>query len=168
MSIDQVTYRKTMGFFATGVAVLTLPDDEGFCGITMNSLTSVSLDPSLVLFCIKRHADTYAKTMSSRRFTINILNESQEDIAHLCARKGGGQLKVSQVESLDSGINLLHGAIASLDCETIKTFPGGDHTIILAQVHGLISDPSKNPLIFYRSEFQGLNFDLDHLQKVAI
>lgn len=165
MSFDQLTYRKTMGFFATGVAVLTLPDEDEFKGITLNSLTSVSLDPAIILFCVKRHADSYAKVMASRHYSINILSEDQKDIAIECTKKGGGIIHSNQIENSE---NLkLKGSLATINCHTFETHVGGDHTIIVARVDSLEAIPSKNPLLFYKSEFTSFSSPLENL-KIAI
>src|ERR1039457_6912146 len=83
------SFRQLMGCFATGVTVVTAHDPElGPVGITINSLTSVSLKPPLVLFCLEKNAHIYAVFRKSKYFAVNILGEGQEEVSrHLADRK---------------------------------------------------------------------------------
>src|SRR5437879_7341033 len=87
MGLDQETFRRAMGCFATGVTVITVDYQGEVQGMTANAFTSVSLDPMLVLVCVDQKARTHAHLHARKRFGINVLSEQQRAIAELYARQ---------------------------------------------------------------------------------
>lgn len=122
-------FRGSLGRFATGVAVVTVAADGQRHGITVNSFTSVSLDPPLVLVSIQRTASSHA-LLAGRPFTVNILGAEQQSIAmHFAGRPN------AEPNWLDgSYAPRLAGALSHFECTPWAEYDGGDHTLFLGRV----------------------------------
>jgi 3-hydroxy-9,10-secoandrosta-1,3,5(10)-triene-9,17-dione monooxygenase reductase component len=160
--VDADSLRRVAGHFVTGVAVVTTVHEGRPCGLTVNSFTSVSLDPPLVLVSVARSARAYRCIEAEGRFAVNVLSEGQEEIARLFASKaaedkfGGLAQRASP-----HGFPILDGAHAWLDCEVVARHPGGNtHTIYVARVTALGSTAGR-PLVFYGSRYVGLGAATD-------
>lgn len=149
MTFDQRVFRNALGRFATGVAVVTTRDPDGApVGVTVNSFSSVSLDPPLVLFCLDRSASGLRSFLESTRFAVNILGEDQREISR---RFSGPWAERWTGVGYDSGVTgspLLHGCLANLDCVLVATHDGGDHVILVGRVEQL-SETVGRPLLYY-------------------
>ena len=152
--------RRTMSKFATGIAVLTTIDDKDQThALTANAITSVCLEPPLVLVCVAHSTNTYMFMELRGRFGINILNDNQESIAKYYARKPEdrrGDVQVTFSNS-DGGSVMLDGSLAFLECRIEASHVHGDHTIYIAEVEKVIYSESGEPLVFFDSRFNGLN-----------
>ena len=117
-----------MSRWVTGVAVVTSRDETGPRGATTNALTSLSLDPLLMLVCLDRGSNTLEAVRVSGRFCINVLAAGQEEIARRFATKASGHEKLAGVahEPVD-GVPVLDGVVAWLVCELERELDGGDH-----------------------------------------
>ena len=154
MDINNTTLRKILSEFATGVCIVAVGDDpKNILGVTINSFTSVSMEPPLVMYCMKTKAESFEKVMKFPKFSINILAHDHDDLAMKCVMRGGHVIETSQFEFSKSGIPFLSDSIASIECEVETTYPGGDHTIILGKVIALNHPRDTKPLIFHRSKF---------------
>ncbi|MEE8110894.1 MAG: flavin reductase family protein [bacterium] len=157
MSVSGDDLRRAMGLFATGVTVVTVLDDEGTPkGFTVNSLTSVSLDPPLVLVCVDLSADVYPCFRRDRAFAVNILSEDQEKISRTFASKIEEKFEEVSCRPGKLGPPLLDGCIGHLECRIIQDYPGGDHTIFVGQVEASESAGDGNPLLFYGGKYAKL------------
>ena len=131
--------RSCLGRFATGVAVVTFAHDDEPRGVTINSFTSVSLEPPLVLVSIARGARSH-DTLRGRPFCVNVLGAEQEAVARCFA---GGPAPEDLSWHAGSVAPALGGALAQLQCRPWAEYDGGDHTLFLGQVvdfnyrHGL-------------------------------
>lgn len=145
------TLRSVMACFPTGVTVVTTRDAQGApMGLTVNSFTSVSLEPPLVLVCIGRSTGSHDRLIASGVFTVSVLSEAQEEIARRFARQPSeGRFDGVPWSQAPSGNPLLEGATAWLDCSIEELMQAGDHTIILgrAQSCGASDTPA---LLFHR------------------
>ena len=93
MAFDRNELRRVMGHFATGVAVVTTHDGQGRCyGLTANAVSSVSLDPPLVLVCVDKRAESYPAFDRSQVFVVNVLGEHQEELSRRFAVSGGDKV----------------------------------------------------------------------------
>src|SRR3712207_5302631 len=118
-----------MGHFATGVAVVTAMGPGGPGGMTANALTSLSLDPLLMLVCFDNTARTLPAIRAAGRFGISILRADQDAVAAVFASKAPEQEKFAGVGyTLEDGVPVLDGALAWLACTVHELLPGGDHT----------------------------------------
>jgi flavin reductase len=125
--------RSCLGRFATGVAVVTFDGPDGRRGITVNSFTSVSVEPPLVLVSVARSARSH-DTLKGRPFCVNVLAAEQEQLARQFA--GSGSASADQpVTWIDGTIApRLAGVLAHLECRPWRDYPGGDHTLFLGEV----------------------------------
>ncbi|HLH67401.1 MAG TPA: flavin reductase family protein [Solirubrobacteraceae bacterium] len=125
----QALLRSCLGRFATGVAVVTFQADDGPHGFTVNSFTSVSLRPPLVLVCVARAARSHDR-LAGRPFCVNVLGAEQEPLARAFAGAGGAQAGFESDELAPR----LPGSLAHLSCRPWRSYDGGDHTLYLGEV----------------------------------
>jgi 3-hydroxy-9,10-secoandrosta-1,3,5(10)-triene-9,17-dione monooxygenase reductase component len=145
--------RHVAGSFPTGVTVLTGLADGKPVGMAANSFTSLSLDPPLVLVCIGRSSTTWPAIAASGRFCVNILAADQELLARVFAAKGANRfVDVGHTPSA-SGMPLLNGAVAFVECTISRIHDGGDHVVVIASVDDLGALRDETPLVFHRSGF---------------
>lgn len=135
----QATLREVMAQFATGVTVLTAGTGERSHGMTANSFTSVSLDPPLVLCCVSRAARMHETITDAMSFAVSILGADQQELARYFAdwKRPHGRAQFDAVQwerGQRTGAPLLAGALAWLECELVKAYEGGDHSIFVGQV----------------------------------
>jgi flavin reductase (DIM6/NTAB) family NADH-FMN oxidoreductase RutF len=123
--------RSCLGRFATGVAVVRFDSDHARHGITVNSFTSVSLDPPLVLVSVDRCARSH-DLLHERAFTVNVLGAEQEALARRFA--GGADIEPVWVEG--DHAPRLAGVLAHLECTPWRAYDGGDHTLFLGEIVG--------------------------------
>lgn len=144
-----------MSRWPTGVAVVTSRDGSGPRGATTNALTSLSLDPLLVLVALEHESNTLHAVRSSGRFCINILSAGQEELARRFATKASGEEKLAGVpHELVDGVPVLAGSVAWLACDLDVELGGGDHTILLGAPRAAGADAGARPLVFYGRRFQ--------------
>jgi flavin reductase (DIM6/NTAB) family NADH-FMN oxidoreductase RutF len=150
--------RSCLSHFATGVTILTYEVEGQPFGATVNSFTSVSINPPLVLVCLHKNAKA-AKLLRTRSFTVNVLAASQKDHALHFAGRPQPQLDLRFRET-QNGLRLEH-CLAYINCDPWQISDAGDHIIVLGSVTD-IEMTGEEPLLFYRGEFRaigGLLFD---------
>jgi len=154
MTPDEASYRTVLGHFATGVTIITAMDGDTPTGLSANSFSSVSLDPPLVLFCAAKASSTWPKIQSAGVFTVNILNEHQEDVCRVFATKGADRFsRIGYRPASGTGSPILHDSLAYIDCRIEAEHDAGDHVIVVGRVLelGVLSD--HGPLLFYRGGY---------------
>jgi flavin reductase (DIM6/NTAB) family NADH-FMN oxidoreductase RutF len=145
--------RKGFASFATGVTVITcIDEDRNPHGITISSFNTVSLDPPLILWSLKKHSRLMPWVEVGKKHLIHVLERSQESLAMHFATVKVNQFSQIDHQLADSGLTQIY------ECETVSVHVGGDHNIIVAKVIQLKNYPEKEPLIFARSKFVGLDF----------
>ncbi|WP_322511365.1 flavin reductase family protein [Chloroflexus sp.] len=154
MTIDPRDYRATMGLFATGVTVITASDGEQIRGMTANSLTSVSLDPLLLLVCVDRKARMAPVIAAATHFAVNILRVDQEAIARHFAGRPQPNLEIPLAEL--AGAPILSDSLATLVCTRDRILDGGDHLIVLGRVVALRRAPEGEPLLYFAGAYRQL------------
>lgn len=135
----QAALRSVMSQFATGVTVLTAGSGASCHGMTANAFTSVSLDPPMVLCCVSRAARMHELIMSANSFAVSILGAEQKAIARYFAdwQRPSGRAQFDAVRwepGQRTGAPLLTGALAWVECELVRAYDGGDHSIFLGDV----------------------------------
>ncbi len=156
MPISPGKLREVMGYFATGVTVVTTRDLEGNPqGMTANAVTSLSLEPPLVLICVDKSAGVHQHLEEGRYFALNILREEQKDISRRFALARIDRFEGINYRFGKTGVPILEDILAFLECRVTGAYPGGDHTIFLGEVEvaGILEG---SPLIFYRGEYTKL------------
>ncbi|MBI1206706.1 MAG: flavin reductase [Azospirillum sp.] len=158
MTLDSRAFRNALGCFATGVTVVTTVTERGDpAGVTINSFSSVSLDPPLVLFCLGRLSQLYQPFIGSRVFAINVLAADQCALSvRFAAQDRRERWRGIAYHQSDSGCPLLDGCLAHLDCTTEAVHEGGDHIILVGRVRHLDWNGSGKPLLFYRGRYAAL------------
>jgi flavin reductase (DIM6/NTAB) family NADH-FMN oxidoreductase RutF len=155
-------FRRVMGHFATGVTIITAWDAERRpTGLTASSFTSVSLHPPLILVCVSQKALSYPAIKSAGRFAVNILSMGQEAVSRRFATTAAGDEKFAGLDyrSGPLGLPILTEALAELECRVVSAYPGGDHTIFVAQVESADcrGDVGKEPLLYFRGKYSRLH-----------
>jgi len=154
---DNAAYRQTMARFATGVAVVTAKDKGGAPqGITVSSVTSVSLAPPLVLYCLGKGAFHRDAFLEARNFAINVLSRVQQELAMRFAREAPADWQGIALERGAGDTPFIAESLAVLLCERAALHEAGDHWIVVGQVTSLGSREDRGPLIYYGSAFQQL------------
>ena len=146
-------YRNALSCFATGVTVVTTQHEQTDWGMTCNSFASVSLEPRMVLWSIRKNANSHVAFTQGAGYTVNVLTADQEALA-LQFAKGSLEERFAGVDMqrLDSGRLRLNQALAWFDCSLVQVVSAGDHDILLGEVqHFGWSDQS--PLLFAQSKF---------------
>lgn len=149
-------YRDTIGHFASGVTIVTTSGPDGPAGMTTNAVTSLSLDPLLLLVCFERQSRTLAAVRASERFAVNILRAEDHELARVFASKRVAREKFESVTHAEShGVPVLDGALAWIACELRELRPGGDHVIGIGEVIGMgAGDELGDPLVYYRGGYR--------------
>ena len=156
-SLDAKTLRQAFGHFTTGVAVISCaePDttDRLPLGMTVNSLTSVSLDPPLILFCSKA-GRTLEQILQTQSFAINYLSTEQLELARHYAGQKTELTETSWSNSPQLQCPWFDGCLAWLECKLHQVVESGDHRILIGQVVSLkIENQPQPPLAFYRGQW---------------
>jgi flavin reductase (DIM6/NTAB) family NADH-FMN oxidoreductase RutF len=155
--VDTSAFRDVCGRFVTGVSVVTSFGEEGPSGMTANALSSLSLEPPLMIVCFDRSARTLVAVKHSRRFGIHFLTHSQGRLAARFASKRPEPEKFAEVPwSERSGVPLLKECLAGLACELRELVEGGDHLIGIGEVVDLWSSADGEPLVFFRGDYWSL------------
>jgi flavin reductase (DIM6/NTAB) family NADH-FMN oxidoreductase RutF len=158
MSVDALTYRRVVGNFATGVAVVTSGSGPDVHGVTVNSFTSVSLDPTLLLVCLDRSSRSRATILATGVFNINILSDGQEDVSRLFASRDRPERWFEDLGCRygELGAPLIPGCLAYMECRLTDTHEAGDHTILVAEVERADVAEESLPLCFFRGRYAAL------------
>ncbi|MBO0806752.1 MAG: flavin reductase [Actinobacteria bacterium] len=152
--------RNVCGLFVTGVTVITSGLDGRSDGTTVNSFTSVSLDPPLVLFCLHNQSRLRPMLAESGLFVVNFLAGRQERLARAFAGKQAAAFReVAHHHSVD-GVPVLSDALAFLACAIVNEIEGGDHTIYVGEVREVgVPRHNAEPLIFFRGSLGALEHE---------
>ena len=134
-ALDGALFRKACGRFATGIAVaaVTAPDGSPV-GMTVNSFTSVSCCPPLVLVCVDHKASALPAFRLASSYSINVLAEDQQDLSVRFAQRGTNAFDVVAWSRSASGAPVLDNCLATLDCAVTQTVEAGDHLILIGEV----------------------------------
>jgi flavin reductase (DIM6/NTAB) family NADH-FMN oxidoreductase RutF len=152
--------RTVMAQFATGITVLTAHGEKAH-GMTANAVTSVSLEPPMVLCCVAHTARMHDAILGARSFGVSVLSAEQEGVGRYFTNKSRPE-GMAQFEQVDwfpgrhTGVPLLAGSLAWLECEVTEVYPGGDHSIFLGTVRSA-SRGGGQPLLFLDGSFQPLD-----------
>jgi len=153
-AVDTLRFRQVIGHFATGVAIVTCYGPDGPTGLTTNAITSVSLEPLLVLVCFDNTSRTLPAVRDAERFCVNVLRAGQEDLARVFASKRVAREKFESVTHMEAhGVPVLDGALAWLACELVALHEAGDHTIGIGAISQMDADSAGEPLVWFRGEY---------------
>jgi flavin reductase (DIM6/NTAB) family NADH-FMN oxidoreductase RutF len=153
-------FRLAMGRFATGVTILTTVTQGHDHAMTANAVASVSMDPMLVLACVEVDARFHDAVTESGLWGISVLSADQRPTADWLATQGRplhGQLDRVPHHRGSTGVALLDGALATIECQTTDIHPAGDHSIVVGEVVSLgVAEHPGAALMYYRSRYGSL------------
>lgn len=152
-------FKKAVGSFATGVAVATCNHDGQPVGMTINSFTSVSLEPRLVLFCIDNKSACLPLFTEAGAFTLNFLTAEQQDVSQDFACRVEDQWSKHSWRETTLGTPVFDGCLGALHCTTHQIIPAGDHAIFIGEVQSVEINATSNqqeptPLLYYKGAYQ--------------
>jgi len=150
-------FREVIGHFASGVTVVTVSVDGRPYGTTASAVTSLALEPPMLLVCMNRESETGRAMASAGSFAVNILGEDHEELSNLFAKKGADRFSATPWRVGVSGAPVLEEAIAYLDCNFEAEYPGGDHKIIVGRVLDLDMREGALPLLFYQGGYSRMH-----------
>ena len=146
-----------MALLPTGVTIVTASGGDGPAGATANAVTSLSLDPPLMLACLERGSRTLAALAESERFAINVLRAEHAGLARSFAGPYSHAERFAEVPWTDRhGLPVLDEALLWVACELADRHDGGDHAILVGRVVALGADTGADPLVFHRGAYRGL------------
>jgi flavin reductase (DIM6/NTAB) family NADH-FMN oxidoreductase RutF len=155
MPVSRQSFRQACSRFATGVAVATLLDSTGQPhGLTVNSFTSVSATPPLVLICIDGHSSLLPHFRAARHYGLSFLADSQQDISNRFAVFPEGRFQgLNWASGAETGVPLLSGVVGWMECSIRQAIEAGDHVIFLAEVVACQASDG-HPLLYFASGYK--------------
>lgn len=151
--INGSEYRRVLGHLPTGVTVLTafLPDATP-TGMAANSVTSVSLDPPMILVCPAKASTTWPPIREAGRFCLNFMASHHADLCVRFAQRNVDRFAGVKWHERPAG-PALDDAIAWLQCEILDEHDAGDHTVVIAEVTDIEASPEGAPLVFFKGKY---------------
>jgi flavin reductase (DIM6/NTAB) family NADH-FMN oxidoreductase RutF len=157
VTLDVRAYRAALGNFPTGVAIITTLHDGVPSGLTCNSFSSVSLDPPLVLWSLRKESRQMPAFRGARRFAVNLLAGHHGALSsHFASSKVADKFAGVPYALGELGMPLLEGCVSRFECETHTEYDGGDHIIFLGRVVHFAADEGTTPLVFCRGTYREL------------
>ena len=150
--VEQQVFRDVIGRFASGVTVITTNAQGSAFGTTASAVSSLSMDPPMLLVCLNKTSETGRAVAEAGVFGVNILAEGQEELAYKFARKGADKFEGVAVETGQTGVPLLADGLANLECQVTESVTGGTHTVLLARV-AVAKGRDGAPLTYFRGKF---------------
>jgi flavin reductase (DIM6/NTAB) family NADH-FMN oxidoreductase RutF len=154
-AVDEATFREAIAHFATGVTVITTRHGDRLSGMTASAVSSLSLDPVLLLVCINNRLPAHEAIEESRCFVVNVLGEGQQELALHFARPSPDKFEGIPLKSAHE-LPVLEEAVAYFVCDVHERFPGGDHSIFTGLVRECGVVRGGRPLLYFRSGFGSL------------
>jgi 3-hydroxy-9,10-secoandrosta-1,3,5(10)-triene-9,17-dione monooxygenase reductase component len=149
--VEPRDFRRVLGRVPTSVTVISTRTASGPVGMTVGSLTSVSLDPPLIAFFVKRGSQTMQAIEEAGVFCVNVLGQDQAELCHVFASSRRTEVGEDAWDSCCTGAPRLRQALAWMECTVDTVFEAGDHLGVMGRVEHLTDAPGpQNPLIFYR------------------
>ena len=156
MTLDAAQFRFVLGHFCSGIAIVTSGVDDQPIGLTVQSFSSLSLDPPLVLFCPAKTSTTWPKVRETGKCCVNILGEHQQDTCQQFAVTGGNKFGGVDWGWSSSRLPVIDGCIAYIECTLNQIHDAGDHEIAVALVKELRVGASEHPLLFFQGTYRQL------------
>ena len=157
---DPRTLRDALGCFATGVTVVTCLDGNGNpAGLTVNSFTSVSLDPPLLLVCLAKPAASAGALISASHFAVNVLQTGQQPASIRFSTRDQDRFGTTPWSCGEEGAPILKDSLGVFECERFAVHDAGDHHILVGQVVKASFDAGLDPFLYFRGRYRRLHFD---------
>ena len=157
-SFNEKELRTAFSLFATGVCLVATYKDRTPIAITVNSFSSVSLKPPIILWCIQNELSIRDAYENCDQFSVNILSQSQLNLSNIYSQEGKDNLALEHIDNKRSLVPLIKNAIVQFVCATDKTIVCGDHTIIIGRVEEIhFCDTAGGPLLFHGGSYASLD-----------
>jgi flavin reductase (DIM6/NTAB) family NADH-FMN oxidoreductase RutF len=157
MPVDPADFRRALGQFAAGVTVVTTRDGKGrSLGLTVTAFSSVSLDPPLVLVCVDHRSEAHIGFRHAGLFGVSILAEGQEEVSRRFAAGGPAKFAGLELAKGTTGVPLIPGSVAHLECRVKASLDAGDHTIYVGEVLAVDVKPGR-PLLYHDRDYRRLS-----------
>ena len=157
VGVTSAEFRRACGRFATGVAIATVLDGRGTPhGLTVSSFTSASLDPPMILICLGHRVSAIDAFRASPHFGINVLAGDQRDLAERFARKTQDRFDGLNWRRGNTGVPLLPGVLAAIECAVRQRIAAGDHDVFVGEMVGASVTPGA-PLVHFASHYRRLD-----------
>jgi len=157
---DPRTLRDALGCFATGVTVVTCLKPDGTpAGLTVNSFTSVSLSPPLLLVCLDKSANSAPALIAASHFAVNVLQTGQQPASIRFSTRDEDRFGATAWACGEAGAPILGESLGVFECERHAVHDGGDHHMLIGQVIKASFDASLDPLLYFRGRYRRLHFD---------
>jgi flavin reductase (DIM6/NTAB) family NADH-FMN oxidoreductase RutF len=155
-TVTSEEFRHACGRFPTGITIASVVDLQGTPhGLTVSSFTSVSLEPPLILICLGHLVTMIEAFRAATHFGVNVLGESQQDLSERFARKGHDRFLGVKWYPGRSGVPLIEGALAAIECQVHQRFLSGDHDILVGRMlHANVIEGT--PLVHWASQYRRL------------
>ena len=151
-------FRMALGEFATGITVVTAPASDGPpVGFTVNSFSSVSLDPPLILFSVARDLNRFDAMDAADAFVVNVLTSEQEHLSNQFASSKGDKWADVEYREGDGGCPILAETLATFECVPWAKYDGGDHVIFVGEVKRFSLSDAKGALLYFRSRYAAVD-----------
>jgi flavin reductase (DIM6/NTAB) family NADH-FMN oxidoreductase RutF/DNA-binding GntR family transcriptional regulator len=158
--LDPQHFRHVVGHLASGVTVVTTRDQGTTYGMTASSVTSLSLDPPMMLACLNRATPTTHAVSRTGRFAVNVLGQGHAHLAQQFAVPSEDKFRGVEVLEGRHGVPLLAGALAHIECDVVEEITGGTHSVFLGEVR-LATAGQGEPLTYFRGGFGRFEFARD-------
>ena len=150
--VNKDNFKKTLSAFATGITVVATKHNSILYGKTINSFSSLSLSPPLVLFSLDNQSSKLNIFNQSERITVNILNKKQKLISSNFAKKNPDWKNI-EYDLLKNGNPIIKNCVSNLECKIIDKIKKGDHIIFICKVLNVVNNDKLKPLIYYNSKY---------------
>tara|TARA_B100001057_G_scaffold462062_1_gene514657 strand:+ start:349 stop:816 length:468 start_codon:yes stop_codon:yes gene_type:complete len=150
--INKLNFKKTLGKFATGVTVICTNDANQIYGVTVNSFSSLSLKPPLVLFSLGKNSSSINSFLKSKYLSINILSKEQIEISNHFAINNHPNSNINFFLG-KKNTPLINDCIANLECKLIEILKKGDHHIFICELLNIKINDKKKPLLYFNSKY---------------
>ena len=151
--VNKENFKKALSTFATGITVVATKNNAILYGKTINSFSSLSLYPPLVLFSLDKKSTKLKIFKESKTVSINILSNKQEMISNNFAKKNPNWKEIDY-DVLKNGNPIIKNCVSNLDCKIVDKIKKGDHIIFICKVSQVLSNNKLKPLIYYNSKYQ--------------
>lgn len=140
-----------MADLPAAVSLITTLDAAGHPrGATVSAVSSLSLEPPLVLVCLDHGSDTLAALPEGHQFILHIAADGQQDVAYALARKGEDKFSTFEWAPSVDGLPIIAGSALAMHCTVEALLPGGDHTIVVGRIEGIAHDEASTPIVYHR------------------
>lgn len=156
-ALESREFRRILGHYPTGVCVVTTMLDGAPIGMVVGSFTSVSLEPALVAFLPDRKSTTWPRIEAAGQFCVNVLAQDQQAVCRAFSSKGASPFDATPHRSSTSGLPIIEGAVAWIDCQLHAVHEAGDHFIAIGLVRALDVERADPPLVFVQGAYRTIS-----------